>query len=91
MKHLPFISNIFRCRRHPRPLAYVIIKQFNLIKDDRQSGIRGGVNGTPTFFINGKRYDGSPDYDSLLAALSSIGMTHETQYRSRPRVPENTG
>jgi len=41
------------------------------IKDDRQSGIRSGVNGTPTFFINGTRHDGSPDYDSLLAALES--------------------
>jgi protein-disulfide isomerase len=39
------------------------------IKDDRQSGIRSGVNGTPTFFINGTRHDGSPDYDTLLAAL----------------------
>ena len=41
------------------------------IKEDRQSGIRSGVNGTPTFFINGTRYDGSADYDSLLAALES--------------------
>ena len=41
------------------------------IKEDRQSGIRSGVNGTPTFFINGKRYDGPHDYASLLAALQS--------------------
>ncbi len=41
------------------------------IKEDRQSGIRSGVNGTPTFFINGTRYDGLPDYDSMLAALES--------------------
>ena len=41
------------------------------IKEDRQSGIRSGVNGTPTFFINGTRYDGSHDYNSLLAALES--------------------
>ncbi len=41
------------------------------IKEDRQSGIRSGVNGTPTFFINGARYDGPPDYASLLAALES--------------------
>jgi formate-nitrite transporter family protein len=27
------------------------------IGEDRQSGIRSGVNGTPTFFINGMRYD----------------------------------
>ncbi len=41
------------------------------IKEDRQSGIRGGVNGTPTFFINGTRHDGPYDYNSLLAALES--------------------
>jgi protein-disulfide isomerase len=41
------------------------------LQEDRQSGIRSGVNGTPTFFINGTRYDGSPDYGSLLAALES--------------------
>jgi protein-disulfide isomerase len=41
------------------------------IKEDRQSGIRSGVNGTPTFYINGTRYDGSPDYKSLLEALES--------------------
>jgi protein-disulfide isomerase len=41
------------------------------IKEDRQSGIRSGVNGTPTFYINGTRYDAAPDYASLLAALKS--------------------
>jgi protein-disulfide isomerase len=46
------------------------------IKEDRQSGIRSGVNGTPTFYINGTRYDGSNDYDSLLAALESVLDLH---------------
>ncbi len=41
------------------------------IKEDRQSGIRSGVNGTSTFFINGTRYDGPHDYNSLLTALES--------------------
>jgi protein-disulfide isomerase len=41
------------------------------IKEDRQSGIRSGVNGTPTFYINGSRYDGPPDVESLLAVLKS--------------------
>ncbi len=41
------------------------------IREDRQSGIRSGVNGTPTFFVNGTRFDGPPDYNSLLAALES--------------------
>ena len=39
------------------------------IKEDRQSGIRSGVNGTPTFFINGVRFDGEANYEELRAAL----------------------
>ena len=39
------------------------------IKEDRASGIGSGVNGTPSFFIHGTRYDGPPDYDSLKEAL----------------------
>jgi protein-disulfide isomerase len=39
------------------------------IKDDRKSGIRSGVNGTPCFFINGVRHDGSADNESLGEAL----------------------
>ena len=30
------------------------------------SGVRSGVNGTPTFFINGVRHDGSWDLATLL-------------------------
>ena len=29
------------------------------VRDDFRSGVRSGVNGTPTFFMNGERYDGS--------------------------------
>jgi protein-disulfide isomerase len=39
------------------------------IREQIQSGIRSGVNGTPTFFINGVRYDGSWEVSDLLAAL----------------------
>ena len=42
------------------------------IREDRRSGIRSGVNGTPTFFVNGARYDGRPDYNSMLEALESL-------------------
>jgi protein-disulfide isomerase len=28
------------------------------------------VNGTPTFFVNGVRYDGGPDAAELFAALT---------------------
>jgi protein-disulfide isomerase len=39
------------------------------IREDFRSGARDGVNGTPTFFVNGIRFDGMPEVDSLLAAL----------------------
>jgi len=39
------------------------------VKADFSGGVRSGVNGTPTFFINGQRHDGSYDYDSLVDAI----------------------
>ena len=32
-------------------------------------GLRSGVNGTPCLFINGQRYDGSREFDSLIDVL----------------------
>ena len=29
------------------------------VRDDFRGGVRSGVNGTPTFFVNGVRYDGN--------------------------------
>jgi protein-disulfide isomerase len=43
------------------------------VKEDFRGGVRNGVNGTPTFFINGERYDGELDAASLFAALSESG------------------
>lgn len=39
------------------------------VHEDFLSGVRSGVNGTPTFFINGTRYDGPWDIESLLEAI----------------------
>jgi len=39
------------------------------VREDFMSGVRSGVNGTPTFFINGQRHDGSWDEASLISAL----------------------
>ena len=40
------------------------------MREDFLSGVQAGVNGTPSFFINGVRYDGEPDFDAMLAALT---------------------
>jgi protein-disulfide isomerase len=40
------------------------------VHNDFMSGVRSGVNGTPTFYINGVRHDDSYDVDTLLAALN---------------------
>ncbi len=40
------------------------------IARDFDGGIRGGVNGTPSLFINGQRYDGERDADSIIEALT---------------------
>jgi protein-disulfide isomerase len=40
------------------------------VREDFRSGVKSGVNGTPSFFINGERYDGSWAYeDAFLARL----------------------
>ncbi len=39
------------------------------VKADFSGGVRSGVNGTPTFFINGKRYDGGFEYNELVAGI----------------------
>jgi protein-disulfide isomerase len=39
------------------------------VREDFMGGIRSGVNGTPTFFINEGRHDGPFDLDSLLGAI----------------------
>jgi protein-disulfide isomerase len=41
------------------------------IREDFKSGVRAGVNGTPTFFIKGERYDGTLDPEHLLNALTA--------------------
>ena len=40
------------------------------VRQDFKAAIRAGVNRTPTFFINGDRFDGLQDYESLMAALT---------------------
>jgi protein-disulfide isomerase len=39
------------------------------VHEDFMSGVRSGVNGTPTFFINGVRHDDPYELETLLDAL----------------------
>ena len=43
------------------------------VHEDFMSGVRSGVNGTPTFFINGLRHDDSYEFETLLGALQRAG------------------
>jgi protein-disulfide isomerase len=45
----------------------------NRVHEDFLSGARSGVNGTPTFYINGRRHDGSYDLETLVAAIERAG------------------
>ncbi|HET9981930.1 MAG TPA: thioredoxin domain-containing protein [Longimicrobiales bacterium] len=42
------------------------------VKADFRHGITDGVNGTPTLFINGHRYDGPRERSAILAAVSEL-------------------
>lgn len=41
------------------------------VEDDFESGVRSGVNGTPSFFINGVKYEGGRDADDLIEYLKN--------------------
>ncbi len=42
------------------------------IRKDFSGGVRSGVNGTPTLFVNGVRYNGERDADSLIQLFNEI-------------------
>jgi protein-disulfide isomerase len=46
------------------------------ISADLEGGARSGVNGTPTFFVNGRRLDGAASQQSLMAALEAVESDH---------------
>ena len=42
-------------------------------------GLRSGVNGTPTFFINGRRHDRSYALEDLVAGIDAELLDLETR------------
>ena len=41
------------------------------VREDFSSGVRSGVNGTPTFYVNGVRHNGSYEFEELLEAIDT--------------------
>jgi protein-disulfide isomerase len=56
------------------------------VKTDFMGGVKSGVNGTPGFFINGRRFVDSWDFEPLYAALAE-----EATARSAPARPGKAG
>jgi protein-disulfide isomerase len=42
------------------------------VRADFNGGVRSGVNGTPTFFINGRRHDGPFEFEDLARAINEL-------------------
>ncbi len=42
------------------------------IENDLEGGLRSGVNGTPSFFINGRKYEGDYKVESFLEYIRSL-------------------
>ncbi len=54
------------------------------VREDFMSGVRSGVNGTPTFFINGQRHNGPADFDSVTSCRAEVLKGALAAGRSKP-------
>ncbi len=59
------------------------------VEKDQQSGLDNGVKGTPTFYIDGTRYDGSVALRDMLAAIRQLHPDLEPgdTAATNPRIP----
>jgi protein-disulfide isomerase len=59
------------------------------VEEQRQTGIASGVTGTPTFFIDGVRYDGSVSLPKMLTAIRELhpGIRVASTPTETPRIP----
>jgi protein-disulfide isomerase len=70
--NVPTIFLIAKRLRLPEAMLRIALEtgQFRgKVRSDFVDGVRSGVNGTPTFFINGVRHDGPYDFASLASAV----------------------
>jgi protein-disulfide isomerase len=56
------------------------------VQSDFVSGVRSGVNGTPTFFINGIRYQGSHSLPELVTAVDAAARASDRPSAAEGRL-----
>jgi NhaA family Na+:H+ antiporter len=62
------------------------------VEENFKSGVRSGVNGTPTFYINGERYDGPWDVESLVEEVEKpIGVQVRNLFNRFTRLQASGG
>jgi NhaA family Na+:H+ antiporter len=62
------------------------------VREDFLSGVRSGANGTPAFFLNGVRYDGPWDLDSLIAEIEKpLGVQVRLLFQQFTRLQASSG
>jgi protein-disulfide isomerase len=49
------------------------------VRDDEVGGARSNIISTPTFFINGARFNDSPDFETLATAIRAARVAGELQ------------
>ncbi|MEO6315264.1 MAG: thioredoxin domain-containing protein [Chitinophagaceae bacterium] len=63
-------------------------KMVQKVISDFESGVKNGVDGTPTFFINGQRYNGFHDFENLyqtcreVLSMSTNGVDTKLKFRA---------
>ncbi len=62
------------------------------VREDFRTGVRSGANGTPAFFLNGVRYDGPWDLDSLIAEIQKpLGVQVRLLFQQFTRLQASGG
>jgi NhaA family Na+:H+ antiporter len=62
------------------------------VRRDFLSGVRSGANGTPAFYLNGLRYDGPWDLDSLAAEMEKpLGVRVRIMFQQFTRLQASSG
>jgi NhaA family Na+:H+ antiporter len=62
------------------------------VRSDFLSGVHSGANGTPTFYLNGVRYDGAWDLDSLRVEIEKpLGVQVRLLFQQFTRLQASSG